>query len=57
MARVLLLMPTNTYHAADFVEAAEALGVTVTVGVNGTQALQERTPGSDLWRGKFGESV
>jgi biotin carboxylase len=48
MARVLLLMPTNTYHAADFVAAAEQLGVAVTVGTNGSQALQTLTPGSTL---------
>jgi len=48
MARVLLLMPTTTYHAADFVDAAAALGVGVTVGTNGSQALQEQTPGSTL---------
>lgn len=46
--RVLLLMPTNTYHAADFVAAAERLGVAVTVGTNGSQALQTLTPGSTL---------
>ncbi len=46
--RVLLLMPTNTYHAADFVAAAESLGVDVTVGTNGSQALQAQTPGSTL---------
>lgn len=48
MARVLLLMPTNTYHATDFVDAAERLGVAVTVGTNGSQALQALTPGSTL---------
>ncbi|MGD8330399.1 MAG: ATP-grasp domain-containing protein [Acidobacteriota bacterium] len=48
MARALLLMPTTTYHAADFVDAAAALGVSVTVGTNGSQALQEQTPGSTL---------
>jgi len=46
--RVLLLMPTNTYHAADFVNAAEHLGVDVSVGTNGSQALQALTPGSTL---------
>lgn len=46
--RVLLLMPTNTYHAADFVAAAESLDVAVTVGTNGSQALQALTPGSTL---------
>jgi len=46
--RALLLMPTSTYHAADFVEAAARLDIAVTVGVNGSQALQEKTPGSTL---------
>jgi len=41
-------MPTNTYHAADFVSAAERLDVAVTVGTNGSQALQALTPGSTL---------
>lgn len=41
-------MPTNTYHAADFVDAADKLGVDVTVGTNETQALQSRTPGSSI---------
>ena len=46
--RVLLLMPTSTYHAHDFLEAAALLGLDVTVGTNGTQALQELVPGSAL---------
>ncbi|HUI02667.1 MAG TPA: ATP-grasp domain-containing protein [Acidimicrobiales bacterium] len=33
MARILLLLPTTTYRAPDFVEAARALGVEVVVGV------------------------
>ena len=41
--RVLLLMPTNTYHAADFVNAAEHLGVDVSVGTNGSQALRAKS--------------
>ena len=48
VARVLLLMPTSTYHAHDFVEAAASLGIDVTVGTNGTQALQDIVPGSAL---------
>jgi len=48
MARVLLLMPTNTYHAADFIDAAAQLDVDVTVGTNGSQPLQALTPGSTL---------
>ena len=46
--RALLLMSTSTYHAADFIEAAGHLDIAITVGVNGTQALQEKTPGSTL---------
>jgi biotin carboxylase len=48
MARVLLLMPSNTYHAADFVAAAGRLGVDVTVGTDGSQALESLAPGSSL---------
>ncbi len=48
MARVLLLMPTNTYHAADFIDAAAQLDVDMTVGTNGSQPLQALTPGSTL---------
>lgn len=48
MPRVLLLMPTSTYHAADFVSAADRLGVDVTVGADEVQALQARTPGSSI---------
>ncbi len=48
MARVLLLMPTSTYHAHDFVEAAARLGIDVTVGTDGSQALQVLVPGSTL---------
>ena len=46
--RVLLLMPTSTYHAHDFLAAAARLQLDVTVGTNGTQALQEFVPGSAL---------
>ena len=48
MPRILLLMPTNTYHASDFVDAASQLGVDITVGTNGSQALQALTPGSTV---------
>ena len=39
MARVLLLLPTSTYRAPDFVRAAAHLGVEVVVGSEEQQAL------------------
>lgn len=39
MTRVLLLLPSSTYRAPDFVLAAEALGVEVVVGCERRQAL------------------
>lgn len=39
MPRVLLLLPTATYRAADFIEAAHRLGVDVVVGSEHRQAL------------------
>lgn len=39
MARVLLLLPTGTYRAGGFVEAAQAMGVEVVVGSERRQAL------------------
>jgi biotin carboxylase len=39
MARVLLLLPTATYRAADFLQAAEALGAEVVVASEREQAL------------------
>ena len=39
MGRILLLMPSTTYHAADFMEAARRLGVDVVVGTDQRQAL------------------
>jgi biotin carboxylase len=44
MARVLLVVPTSTYRIADFIEAAEALGVEVAV------AAEEDLPLLDLDR-------
>ncbi len=46
--RVLLLMPTTTYKAADFMEAADRLGVEVVVGTDRRQALETVTPGHTL---------
>ena len=39
MSRVLLLLPTGTYRAADFVAAADRLGVEVVVGSERRQAM------------------
>ena len=41
-------MPSTTYHASDFIEAAGRLGVDVTVGTDASQALQEVVPGSTV---------
>jgi biotin carboxylase len=40
----MLLLPTTTYRARDFVEAAEKLGVVAVVGSNRKQALQDLQP-------------
>jgi biotin carboxylase len=47
-ARVLLLLPTNTYRARDFLEAAERLGVETVVGSDRRQALEDVAPGRTL---------
>ncbi len=44
MPRVMLLIPTRSYRAPDFMEAAERLGVEVVVGSD------ERHPLEDLER-------
>ena len=41
-------MPSTTYHASDFVQAAARLGVTITVGTDGQQALQKIAPESTI---------
>ena len=41
MARVLLLLPTSTYRATDFIDAAQTLGTEVVVGSNQQQALAD----------------
>ncbi|HKQ62881.1 MAG TPA: ATP-grasp domain-containing protein [Candidatus Polarisedimenticolaceae bacterium] len=46
--RVLLLMPTATYKATDFLAAAEKLGVEVIVGSDRRQALEDEAPGRTL---------
>ncbi len=45
---VLLLMPTTSYKAADFMEAADRLGVDVVVGTDRRQALETVTPGHTI---------
>ncbi len=47
-ARVLLLLPTTTYRAHDFLEAAVRLGVETVVGSDRKQALQELQPARGL---------
>ena len=49
--RVLLLLPTTTYKAADFLAAAERLGVEAVVGSERRQALQDIAPGRTLTLG------
>ncbi len=46
--RVLLLLPTTSYRAEDFLGAAEKLGVDVTVGSDRRQALADLAPGQSL---------
>ncbi len=46
MARVLLLIPTTSYRASDFVNAAHRLGVEVVVGSNRRQALEAYSDGA-----------
>ncbi len=48
MPRVLLLIPSATYRAPDFMEAAGKLDVQVVVGSDQRQALEEIMPGRSL---------
>ena len=48
MPRLMLLLPTRTYRAHDFMEAAERLGVDVVVGSERKQALSDLVPGRTL---------
>ena len=48
MPRVLLLMPSATYRAPDFLAAAERLGVEVVVGSDYEQPLEGLTGGATL---------
>ena len=44
--RVLLLMPTTTYRAEDFIEAARSVGADVVVGTDQRQTLEKAAPAS-----------
>ena len=46
--RVLLLMPSTTYRASDFLEARSRLGVEVAVGSDQRQTLEEAAPGGSF---------
>lgn len=48
MKRLLLLLPSTSYRAADFLIAAERLGVEVVVGSNERQALESAVPGKTI---------
>ena len=48
LARVLLLLPTRTYRAHDFMEAARRLGLEVIVGCERRQAFSSVFPGGYL---------
>jgi biotin carboxylase len=48
MARVLLLIPTTSYRAKDFLDAADAVGVVAVVGSDQPQVLAEAAPGTSL---------
>ncbi|MEA2426536.1 MAG: hypothetical protein QOF37_164, partial [Thermoleophilaceae bacterium] len=42
MSRLLLVLPTATYRASDFVDAAAKLGAEVVVGSEHRQALSDQ---------------
>lgn len=48
MARLLLLIPTTSYRAADFLDAARRLDVDVVVGSNHRQVLEKFSAGGAL---------
>lgn len=48
MARILLLMTTQTYRAKAFLQAARRLGVAVTVGTERRSVLAKLTPGATI---------
>ncbi len=45
---ILLLLPTTSYKATDFLEAAKHLGVAVVVGTDRRQVLEDEAPGTTL---------
>ena len=47
--RVLLLIPTTSYRAADFLDAARGLDVEVVVGSDQPPVLEHVSPGRSLW--------
>jgi biotin carboxylase len=47
-SRVLLLIPTTSYKATDFMEAAGRLRIEVAIGAERRQALQDEAPGRTL---------
>ncbi|MBI3804992.1 MAG: ATP-grasp domain-containing protein [Nitrospirae bacterium] len=48
MKRLLLLLPSTSYRAEDFLGAAERLGVEIVVGSNERQALESVVPGKTV---------
>ena len=48
MLRVLLLIPTTSYRAKDFLDAADAVGATAVVGSDQPQVLADAAPGTSL---------
>ena len=48
MTRVLLLLPTRTYRTADFLAAADRLGVDVVVGAERRNALESLADGGTM---------
>lgn len=48
MARLLLLLPTSTYRAPDFLEAARRIGVEITVASEEKNVLESRNPAGYL---------
>lgn len=48
MPRVMLLIPSTSYRAPDFMEAAERLGVEVVVGSDQRHPLDELSPGRQV---------
>ena len=48
MKRLLLLLPTKSYRAHDFLRAAERLGIGLVIGCERRQALEAEVPGGTL---------